>query len=277
MTTPCPELEAEQPVDRTPTLEMKALVDDNIEQRIVYYGTTGSVPFRRDTDAVWLTTGIPVSSAFLNHIWRANSHTPAEIDSIIQRAHMMQYPLFMVVHPDHDSDTLRATFASRGLRMVGALWPMGLDLAQAQPPRRQPANLDIRRVETEATLAAFLRVLDHDSNDAGLARWLALEATLGFTESQNWQRFIGYQNGEPVATVAVFFSSTAAGIYHVETIESARGQGIGSVMTYHAMRWAQQHGYTRSVLISTPMGYNVYERLGFRVLDKLLVFGSTPH
>ncbi len=269
MASPYPETH----IDRTPTREMKALVDDNIEQRIAYYGEAGAVPYRRDAEAAWLATGIPVSSAFLNHIWRVNPHTPVEIDAIIQQANTRQHPIFVVVRPNHHDATLHALFASRGLAPVGALWPMGVDLAQYQAPRREPAQLDIRRVESENTLADFLRILNHDSNDAGLARWLAFEATLGFAEAQNWQRFVGYQANEPVATVALFLSGAAAGIYHVETLEAARGQGIGSVMTYHAMRWAQHHGHTRSVLISTPMGYNVYQRLGFRVLDELLVFG----
>ena len=70
--------------------------------------------------------------------------------------------------------------------------------------------------------------------------------------------------GEPVATVALFLGAGVAAIEHVVTIPQVRRQGIGAAITLMAAQEARAQGYRISVLTSSPMGFNIYSRLGFR-------------
>lgn len=82
-------------------------------------------------------------------------------------------------------------------------------------------------------------------------------------------RFIGELGGVPVASSMLAVSHGAgvrcAGIYNVGTLESHRRRGLGEVMTAHAAEIGRRdHGCTFATLQSSPMGYPVYERMGYR-------------
>jgi ribosomal protein S18 acetylase RimI-like enzyme len=92
---------------------------------------------------------------------------------------------------------------------------------------------------------------------------LKLLGYYGFDPDSDWQHYIGLHHGEPVSWASIFYSSGAAGVYAVGTIPEARRQGFGSALTLHALRNAREKGYKIGVLQSSPMGYNLYKRLGF--------------
>jgi GNAT superfamily N-acetyltransferase len=75
--------------------------------------------------------------------------------------------------------------------------------------------------------------------------------------------YLGMVNGAPVATVKLFYAAGVAYIGRVVTVPAYRRQGIGTQMTLHAMRTARQAGYRIAVLTASPMGVNIYRRLGF--------------
>jgi ribosomal protein S18 acetylase RimI-like enzyme len=55
-----------------------------------------------------------------------------------------------------------------------------------------------------------------------------------------------------------------AGIYSVGTLPEFRGRGFGVAVTRAAIEEARRRGYRLCVLQSSPKGYPLYRRLGFR-------------
>ena len=64
----------------------------------------------------------------------------------------------------------------------------------------------------------------------------------------------------------------AAGIYCVATLPEARGKGIGAALTLKPLLDAREMGNRVGVLQSSDMGFNVYEKLGFRHLCQIKNF-----
>ncbi|MCB0127280.1 MAG: GNAT family N-acetyltransferase, partial [Caldilineaceae bacterium] len=94
-------------------------------------------------------------------------------------------------------------------------------------------------------------------------QWIDFELRLGLAADQPWQRYLLYRQNEPVASIAVYFGSNTAGLYHVVTLPPARGQGLGVTLVRHALQQAIARNYAQSVLLATPMGINLYRRFGF--------------
>jgi GNAT superfamily N-acetyltransferase len=76
--------------------------------------------------------------------------------------------------------------------------------------------------------------------------------------------FVGYVHGAPVACATLTVTEGVAGIASVGTLRSARGRGLGTAMTWAAVDAGRELGADVAYLAASPMGYPVYERMGFR-------------
>lgn len=101
-------------------------------------------------------------------------------------------------------------------------------------------------------------------SDSVIKAYFDLFNNKGFESETPWKLFVGMVDGIPTTCVRLFLTSDAAGIYHVATIPSARGRGYGTEITIAALDAAKELGYKLAILASSPAGYNVYYRLGFR-------------
>lgn len=78
--------------------------------------------------------------------------------------------------------------------------------------------------------------------------------------------FVGYLNGAPVGTSVAVSSTGAGGIVNVLTLEEARGQGVGTALTWAAVQAGVARGHDTVVLQATPMGLPIYRSMGFEVV-----------
>jgi ribosomal protein S18 acetylase RimI-like enzyme len=99
-----------------------------------------------------------------------------------------------------------------------------------------------------------------------------------FDSPSVWDPFAGYVayvNEEPVSTAAIVMGAGAMGVYNVATVPGHRRRGYGeAVMRYALADMAAQHGIARSILQSTPAGYKLYQRMGYRTVTTVGVFSS---
>lgn len=123
-----------------------------------------------------------------------------------------------------------------------------------------PPDLRVSRV-TAATLDAFCAVL---SSGFGMPRELAARV-LGQSvlKVEGLTGFIGTVHDEPVGTAAVYLSDGVAGVYNVATVPDSRGKGIGTAMTWAAVRAGCESGARCSILQASEQGEPVYGRMGF--------------
>jgi ribosomal protein S18 acetylase RimI-like enzyme len=85
--------------------------------------------------------------------------------------------------------------------------------------------------------------------------------------------FVGYFEGQPVATSALFLDGDAAGVWCVAVVPEFRQRGIGTDMTRHALLQALDNfGYRIGVIAAGELGESVYRKIGFQILKDFYVF-----
>jgi hypothetical protein len=81
--------------------------------------------------------------------------------------------------------------------------------------------------------------------------------------------FAAFGGGVPLGACTLFLSPYAAGFHDVGVIEHARGRGIASALMAHVLGFARDRGSKHAVLISSGMGFTMYQRAGFREVCRI--------
>jgi len=82
--------------------------------------------------------------------------------------------------------------------------------------------------------------------------------------------------GEPIGCLTMIDHEGNSEVQMVAVVPEARGGGITLKLLGHALADAAERGNETSTLVATPMGYPVYERAGFRPLERLSMWERAP-
>ncbi|HUI78624.1 MAG TPA: GNAT family N-acetyltransferase [Bryobacteraceae bacterium] len=164
----------------------------------------------------------------------------------------------------------RKLFDQHGLRHSVDL--PGMIAGRLRPPVRPLPRLEIRRVADARTREAFCAIGSACFNVP--LSWFREV----FEQESVWSRFrgyVGYHDEEPVSTVAVVVNSGVAGVYNVATLPGSQRRGYGEAVMRYALEEAhRQSGVETTILQSTPAGYHLYERMGYRTVTSVAVYST---
>lgn len=149
---------------------------------------------------------------------------------------------------------------------------MAVDLQALNESIGTVDRLEVRVVADEESLRTWAHIftvgygLPSDWEDSVLDLWTKMGLDFPM------RNYLGYWNGKPVSTSTLFLGGGNAGIYCVATLPEARGKGIGAALTLKPLQEAREMGFRIGTLQSSEMGFNVYQRLGFRHLCQIEYF-----
>jgi len=148
----------------------------------------------------------------------------------------------------------------------------GMLAEQVLPPVREMPSLDVRRVSGDPVRAAFCAIGSLCFNVP--IEWFK-EVFDGAAVWQDFAAYVGYLDGEPVATAATVIGGGVVGVYNVATLPGHQRRGYAEAIMRHALEQARmEHGLSRTILQSTPQGFALYERMGYRTVTSVAVFCS---
>ena len=146
---------------------------------------------------------------------------------------------------------------------------MALDLLELNESLPEAEGLEIRIAGDEESIRTWASVfikgygLPPALESSTFELWMQLGLDLPM------RNYLGYLNDKPVSTCTLFLGGGAAGIYCTSTLPEARGRGVGAAITLQPLQAAREMGYRVGVLQSSEMGFNVYQKLGFRHLCQI--------
>lgn len=167
--------------------------------------------------------------------------------------------------PDDLPHTMGHLLEEAGLEAAEGELAMAMSLDDLPDLGPRVAGLAVHRVETEQELQTFARILaaNWSPPDLLVPTFFSRVAPVALEEDAPVRYYLGWLNGEPVATAECTVAEGTAGLYNICTLEAYRGRGIGSVMTYLPLADAQADGCDLAVLQASAQGVGVYARLGF--------------
>lgn len=220
-----------------------------------------------EPDLLWFLSGLPFHLA--NGIVKArflSDHLEGTLDKRLRLLTTEQVPMTWLIGPSTRPVDLGSHLEARGWVLEDVAPGMAIELQTLDESLSPPTSLTIERVREEEGLRTWLRIMTIGSEmpEEGLTLLLELVSRHGFKDSPSVHYYLGVLDDKPVATSLLYLGGGVAGIYNVATLPEVRRQGIGSALTVAPLLQARAWDYRIGSLQSTPMGLNLYRRLGFR-------------
>jgi GNAT superfamily N-acetyltransferase len=88
--------------------------------------------------------------------------------------------------------------------------------------------------------------------------------------------YVARDDGEPIGCLLMTDHEGNTDVECVAVVPEARGRGVSGNLLRHALADAVERGCETSTLVSTALGYTVYERAGFRPLGRFSMWELAP-
>lgn len=217
----------------------------------------------------WSITDIPFP--MFNSIMRAQlapERMDETIQSIISRAKSQNVPLLWWTGPTTHPANLGSHLEEYGFVDEGQMPGMAVNLANLNEDLPMPSGLTVQRVTDDETLKQWSQIC---ATGFGMPDFVgdAFCDFMHYVDPDTVLAYLGWRNGQPVATSLLLLAAGVAGIYNVATIPEARRQGIGAMMTLTPLRDARDRKYQVGILQASEMGADVYRSLGFQEYCKI--------
>ena len=227
-------------------------------------------------DASLLITGLPVAN--LNGVLTVRtSATRADVAHLLDIAAQTGFPHRLSIRPGC-SDEVTDLAKERGLveDEPVPLMAMPRDMILLDEAVRRP-GLSIHRLRPEESAIHVSIAAQGFEAPVEIFERLVPSAALAWP---GVHAYVGTVDGEAVTTAMGSTNGDYVGIFAVATLTQHRGLGYGAAITAHTVLDGFKSGASFAYLQSSAMGLKVYERLGFRTLERWSVWvtrGSESH
>lgn len=218
-----------------------------------------------DPGILWFETGI--RHDIFNRVLQTHldpGTAPTAIERVCGHFQQRHMPFLWHLGPSSQPANVRDLLESYDMIHYETEPGMAVDLFRINEDFPIAPQLTVHLVTTEGQLEQWIRVWEFESSEEIIHLWLTFYSNLCSGRNSPLRLYLGMLNGEPVATSAVFFGGGVASIGPIGTLPQHRRQGFGAEMTLMALREARKHGYRIGVLTASPMGINIYRRMGFQ-------------
>jgi GNAT superfamily N-acetyltransferase len=256
--------------------EVTESIEANAAELLMVMGAAGG-GLQRDSGGVrWTIGGSPLD--YHNAVVEADLSPETADATIAESLQLMKdhgVPGSWHVGPAMQPADLGSRLLAAGFTHGGSEPGMAVELTHLSSPALVQ-DLQITRVMDDEHLAVWEGTLGRGFGEGEKeARWVA-EVYRREGYGDPWRHYVGWLDGEPVATTTIFLAAGVAGVYFVMTVPEARRRGIGAAITHAALVEARDSGFEYGVLGSSPAGRSVYAGLGFREYCTIDLYEWSP-
>ena len=204
--------------------ELIRAIESNGEEFLLALGRAAGAEERDDGRIRWVIGNCPID--YHNCVVRAVL-SPEETDGVIlaslERFRAHKVPGSWHVGPSMRPPDLGERLLAHGFDYGGDDIGMAADLSALREDLRLPEGFTVERVRDERGLAVWTDTLAAGFGEGPAeAEWVGeMYRRIGLGEDVPWRHYLGWLDGEPVATSTLFLAAGVAGVYFVFTVEGA--------------------------------------------------------
>lgn len=231
----------------------------------------------RTGGVVTVLTGLPFD--WFNQILIEREHaTPTEVLAGVAQARE-RGGHFVVRLREGIDDRFIPTVAQAGLAPTGTGTSMpgmvAFPINHETIEQHEVSGLEIRRVTNAAGIEDHCQIVTAGfGSDPAVAVGTICQ---GILDRPECVVYVGYADGEPVASGLGWRTGRTVGVYSIATVASARQRGYGAAMTARVVADGATAGADVATLQASEMGRPIYERLGFQTVVRYVAYVDPIH
>jgi GNAT superfamily N-acetyltransferase len=251
--------------------------DTNLFAYYTLYSGLPGAELHDDGDLRWFETGVPEHT--FNGVFQARTELaalPQAIARVLAHFRQRSLPFHWHLGPSSQPGGFGHLLEAQGIEHVEDEPVMAVDLLAINEDLQVASNLAIHPVTNSELVHQWTQAWGCGAPEEVVKHWFTIYSGLPIGPPQALRLYLGTVDDQPVATVALLLAAGVASINWVVTIPEYRHRGIGAAMTLLAAREARSAGYRIAVLTASPMGINIYRRLGFKEYCQVGTYEWTP-
>ncbi|KNF07060.1 acetyltransferase, GNAT family [Gottschalkia purinilytica] len=242
------------------------LADENLAESIKHRAKNLKNGKLYETDAYMIyTVGVDNEDAHLNGVFCLDDTYAEEMLEKANDIFKTMNRNYVVWVREHGNLKLEKILKEKGLKAKREPGSSGMIIKQRIAPVEIPRGFEIKRVTTSKEAEDF-SVVVQNAFEKPIEVAQEVFSSVETLFSPNVISYVVYQKDHPVASVTTVVSGRVAGIYWVGTVEEARGQGLGSYITYVATNAGFDAGAEAVILQASIAGERVYKKLGYETI-----------
>lgn len=231
------------------------------------YGLVPGGTLREAADHVLMVSGVP-HPLFngVHQLQPAGAESARNLVQEVQRAvDAAGVPLFFWAQPEALRRGLGGALAAAGAVAVGSCPAMRVEISRL--PATVVPGLEIREMgEGEFALWAEIAALGTDLPPDVVQALVAREPHIALDGRR--RRYLGFLGDRPVASACTVEAEGVAGVFAIAVLPEFRRRGLGAALTVEPLRRCAARGLETAMLQASPMGFPVYQRLGFETIGE---------
>ena len=238
-------------------------IRDMMEHDLSYYARV--INFNNSTN-LWLS-GAPIlftSFVFSSHY--SDEKTTTEIISLVkQQAKTLNVPIIWWVTPNTLPHTMRDLLMAQEFSFVSTWYGMLCFLDEIPHYNLYDTNVAIKRITDPHQITSWIQIL---GPSFGLDDTLTIKYSNAIKEkdfnTSSYEHFGAFLNNEIVATGSILLNGDNVWVANISTHPSFRKRGIATQLVHALLHRARELGVKYAVLLSTPDGASIYQKVGFK-------------
>lgn len=217
---------------------------------------------RREAGTLAGVSGIPLAP--FNGVWAEDTRVaPADVERLLEEVAASGYPYSMQMRPGVDPE-IASVATVRGMNREDAIPLMVLQEPAETLEAQEVLGLELRVLpSTEA--AAHIDIV---AEVFGIPREIFARFATPIVQRPDVTCYVGVVDGQPVTTGLGVLAADLVGIFSIATLGAHRGRGYGAAVTTRVAADGFARGARAAWLQASPMGFPVYERLGFTTPER---------
>lgn len=218
----------------------------------------------------WINTKKYPWPNFIYNLSEENIISTHDVIGLIEKYRENSAPAFWIIRESEMLDKLEETFYENNIRPV-EVWPgMTMKLDKLNTEKYSSLEgLKIKIVQSEDELKTWIKIVSSELFNGILLDENFFEKEI---KKEKITLYLGFYDGEPVATSMSFRNEESVGLYMIATLPEFRGKGIGTYLTTKPLIDALNNGFTTGILQASKMGESVYRKIGFEQCCRFFIF-----